>query len=69
MPDFVANAGGVISSYVEYISGTPAQMFKEVEQRIKKNTTLVLDRIKEEDIYPRDAALEIAKERVRKAMK
>jgi len=68
VPDFVANAGGVISSYVEYIKGTPADMFKEVKQRIKKNTKLVLDRTKEEDIYPRDAALEIAKERVRKAM-
>lgn len=69
VPDFVANAGGVISSYVEYIGGTPEQMFKEVEERVKKNTKLVLEKAKKEKIYPRDAALEIAKERVRKAMK
>jgi glutamate dehydrogenase/leucine dehydrogenase len=68
VPDFVANAGGVISSYVEYISGTPNQMFKEVEQRVKKNTRLVLDKVKKEKAYPRDAALTIAKERVREAM-
>lgn len=69
VPDFVANAGGVISSYVEYIEGTPEQMFKEVEERVKKNTKLVLEKAKKDKIYPRDAALEIAKERVRAAMK
>jgi len=68
VPDFVANAGGVISSYVEYISGTPAQMLKEVEKRVRKNTKLVLEKAKKEKLYPRDAALEIAKERVRSAM-
>lgn len=69
VPDFVANAGGVISSYVEYIGGDADRMFKEVEQRVKKNTKLVLDKIKAEGAYPRDAALAIAKERVRAAMK
>lgn len=68
VPDFVANAGGVISSYVEYIEGTPEQMFKEVEERVRKNTKLVLEKAKKDKIYPRDAALEIAKERVRAAM-
>jgi glutamate dehydrogenase (NAD(P)+) len=69
VPDFVANAGGVISSYVEYIEGTPEQMFKEVEGRVRKNTKLVLEKSKKDKIYPRDAALEIAKERVRAAIK
>lgn len=68
VPDFVANAGGVISSYVEYIGGNAERMFKEVEARIKKNTKLVLEKAKKEGKYPRDAALEIAKERVRKDM-
>ncbi len=69
VPDFVANAGGVISSYVEYIGGKPEQMFKEVEERIKRNTKLVLEKAKEKNICPRDAAMEIAKDRVKKAMK
>ncbi|MCX6820407.1 MAG: Glu/Leu/Phe/Val dehydrogenase [Candidatus Aenigmarchaeota archaeon] len=68
VPDFVANAGGVISSYVEYAGGTPEQMFKEVEQRVRKNTQLVLDKAKKEKKFTRDAAMEIAQERVRKAM-
>jgi glutamate dehydrogenase/leucine dehydrogenase len=68
VPDFVANAGGVISSYVEYIEGTPEKMFKEVEDRVKKNTKLVLEKAKSEGIYPREAAMKIAQERVRKAM-
>ena len=68
IPDFVANAGGVISSYVETINGTPEQMFKTVEEKIKKNTLLVLKHAKESKMTAREAALEIAKERVRKAM-
>jgi glutamate dehydrogenase/leucine dehydrogenase len=68
VPDFVANAGGVISSYAEYRGYDSEKMFKLVERKIKKNTKLVLKRAKEESIKPRDAGMEIAKERVRKAM-
>jgi glutamate dehydrogenase/leucine dehydrogenase len=64
IPDFVANSGGVISSYVEYIGGTEKEMFKLIEEKITKNTRIVLERAEENNITPRDAALEIAKERV-----
>jgi glutamate dehydrogenase/leucine dehydrogenase len=64
VPDFVANAGGVISSYVEYIGGTEAKMFKLVKEKIAKNTELVLNRAAEEKVIPRVAAEKIAKERV-----
>jgi glutamate dehydrogenase/leucine dehydrogenase len=64
VPDFVANAGGVISSYVETIGGTPEKMFKIVEEKITKNTKIVLEHADKEKITPRDAALEIAKRRV-----
>lgn len=66
IPDFVANAGGVISSYVEYKGGTSKQMFKLVEEKITKNTKLVLEKSKKKKITPREAALEIAKERIEK---
>jgi glutamate dehydrogenase/leucine dehydrogenase len=66
IPDFVANSGGVISSYVEYINGKEEEMFKLIEEKIEKNTNLVLKRSVEKNIKPRDAALEIAKERIRK---
>lgn len=66
IPDFIANAGGVISSYVEYIGKNEDYMFKLVEEKIKKNTKLVLDRAKKENVCPREAGLEIAKERIKK---
>lgn len=69
IPDFVANAGGVISSYVEYKGGTPRQMFRLIEKKIKKNTTLVLDLAKRKNLAPRQAGLEIAKRRVLKKCK
>ena len=65
VPDFVANAGGVISSYVEYIKGTPDDMWRMVEEKISKNTLLVLERAKKDSVIPREAGLKIARERVR----
>jgi glutamate dehydrogenase (NAD(P)+) len=65
VPDFVANAGGVISSYVEYVEGTVEQMWKMVEEKVVANTQLVLTRAKEKSITARAAALEIAQERIR----
>ncbi len=64
VPDFVANAGGVISSYVEYIGGSKREMFKLVDKKITKNTKIVLDRAKKERVAPRTAAMKIALERI-----
>lgn len=64
VPDFVANAGGVISSYIEYINGNKNDVFRTIEDKIKKNTKMVLENAKEKSTSPRSAALEIAKERV-----
>jgi len=69
VPDFVANAGGVISSYAEVKGYHPKDMFALVERKIKKNVLLVLKRARDEQKSPRAVALEIAKERVLKAMK
>ncbi len=68
IPDFVANSGGVISSYAEYKGKNPDQMFKLVEKKIRRNTELVLKRSGKNGTKPRDAAMEIAVERVKKAM-
>ena len=69
IPDFVANAGGVISSYVEYIAGTQKKMFQLVEEKITKNTEIVLKAAEKRKITPREAAMEIAEERVLKECK
>lgn len=64
VPDFVANAGGVISSYAEYKKFGQEKMFRLIERKIKRNVKIVLNRAKTEGVKPRDAALEIAKERI-----
>lgn len=64
IPDFVANAGGVISSYVEHICGTKEDMFRMIEEKIKMNTELVLERSRKEGLTPREAAMELANERL-----
>ena len=64
IPDFVANAGGVISSYAEYMGKSPQDMFKLVKEKIMKNTDIVLKHSESQGIKPRDAALEIAMDRV-----
>lgn len=64
VPDFVANAGGVISSYAEYRGYNPKRMFKIVEEKIRKATSDVLKRSLKEGRSPREVGLEIAKERV-----
>jgi len=56
LPDFVCNAGGVISSYVEYIGGDNEKAFHMIEEKITKNTKNVLDHSKEKSVMPRDAA-------------
>jgi glutamate dehydrogenase (NAD(P)+)/glutamate dehydrogenase (NADP+) len=69
VPDFVANAGGVICGSVEYRGGTKNQAFAEIEEKLRENTRAVLEKARREDKLPRDAALELAKERVLEAMR
>ena len=68
VPDFGANAGGVISSYAEYRGLNPTDMFSLVEKKIVANTRKVLTRAKKTHEAPRQAGLAIAVERVRHAM-
>ncbi len=68
MPDIIANAGGVISSYAEYRGENPQRMFEMVEEKIVKNVRSIIKKAEEEEMTLRDAGLGIAQERVRKAM-
>jgi len=69
VPDIIANAGGVISSYVETLGGNEKKMFATVEEKIRKNVDTVLLSSRRDSMTPREAALQIAQDRVRKAMK
>lgn len=68
IPDFIANAGGVIMAAAEYAKKSEREAFEAISERIKKNTRLILEKTFKESILPRQAAEAIAKERVLKAM-
>lgn len=68
VPDFIANAGGVICAAVEYHGGGQAAAFAAIEEKVFRNTAEVLDGMKRDGVTPRDAAVTMATERVRQAM-
>jgi glutamate dehydrogenase (NAD(P)+) len=68
VPDFIANAGGVICGAVEYSGGSEAQVFPIIDEKIRGNTAEMMDRMKQERILPREAAIAMARERVGAAM-
>jgi glutamate dehydrogenase/leucine dehydrogenase len=69
VPDFIANAGGVICAAVEYSGGTSKQAFQTIDEKIRSNTAKMLERTKRDKILPRVAAVMMARERVCAAMK
>ncbi len=68
IPDFIANAGGVICAAVEYRSGTQRAAFDYIDERVRANTRAVLEESRLDRKSPRAAALSLAEERVRAAM-
>jgi glutamate dehydrogenase/leucine dehydrogenase len=68
VPDFIANAGGVIMAAMEYAKKSEKEAFDAISERIKKNTKLILEKTFKENILPRQAAEAIAKKRILKAM-
>ena len=68
VPDFIANAGGVICAAMEYHGANESAALATITEKVKRNTELVLTRAKEKNIEPRQAAIEMATERVQKAM-
>ncbi len=68
IPDFIANAGGVICAAVEYRGGTQSLAFQTIEEKIRDNTRAVLAAMRDRKIPPRRAALDFARERVVAAM-
>jgi glutamate dehydrogenase (NAD(P)+) len=67
LPDFIANAGGVICAAIEYQGGTEKAVFEYIDERIRANTKLVLEDARRNGTLPRTAALALAETRVRAA--
>ncbi len=68
VPDFIANAGGVICAAMEYRGASEGAALQFIEEKLRRNTELVLAEAKERHILPRAAAMEMALARVKKAM-
>jgi glutamate dehydrogenase (NAD(P)+) len=68
IPDFIANAGGVICAAMEYHGSTQSAALQSIEEKLRRNTEQVLETAQRKQILPRQAAMAMAEERVRKAM-
>jgi glutamate dehydrogenase (NAD(P)+) len=68
VPDFIANAGGVICGALEYQGASQTAAFQIIEEKLRYNTGLVLEESASKKILPRQAALQLAVGRVKKAM-
>ena len=69
VPDFIANAGGVICAAMEFRGSTERAVFEYIDERIRQNTRAVLQQSRQDKIQPRLAALDLAKSRVQTAMR
>ena len=68
VPDFIANAGGVICAAMEYRGASQSQAFAAIEEKIRANTRQMFEEMAARGLPPREAAVMLAESRVRKAM-
>jgi len=68
IPDFIANAGGVICAAVEFAGGRKRDAFAAIDEKVRSNTAEMLERADRDGIPPREAAVRMARERVDAAM-
>ncbi len=68
VPDFIANAGGVICAAMEYQGMCQSAALETIKEKLCNNTRIVLEESRTEGILPRKAAENLAIERVKRAM-
>ncbi|MBN1134757.1 MAG: Glu/Leu/Phe/Val dehydrogenase [Methanosarcinaceae archaeon] len=68
VPDFIANAGGVICAAMEFQRASECTVFQVIEEKLRNNTRLVLTESVSKQVLPREAAMNLALQRIRKAM-
>jgi len=69
IPDFLANAGGVIGSYAEHKGKSIEEAFSLIESKIIANTKFVFRGYVDTGCIPRKIAKRLAEKRILKAMK
>ena len=68
VPDFIANAGGVICAAMEFAGASESDAFDAIAEKLRRNAEEVLEQVARKGTLPRDAAMEMAVTRVKKAM-
>jgi glutamate dehydrogenase (NAD(P)+) len=68
LPDFIANAGGVICAAMEYQGASQTAAFHAIEEKLRRNTKQMLEDAVRIGIQPREAARGIAVQRLKKGM-
>lgn len=68
IPDFIANAGGVICAATEVAGGRKRDALAAIDEKIHANTAEMLERAERDAVPPREAAVQMARERVAAAM-
>jgi glutamate dehydrogenase (NAD(P)+) len=68
IPDFIANAGGVICAAMEYQGASEAAAMQTIEEKLRNNVQTVLETSRRTGSMPREAAVDMAMQRVHKAM-
>ncbi|OGG40478.1 hypothetical protein A2116_01845 [Candidatus Jorgensenbacteria bacterium GWA1_49_17] len=69
VPDFIANGGGVISSYAEHMGYDSEKMFEMVKEKVTAAATEVIGISLKNNENPRAVALRVARERIEKESK
>jgi len=68
VPDFIANARGVICAAMEYHGSTQSAAFDTIAERIRGDTQRVLETAARDGVLPRQAAEQLSRDRIRSAM-
>lgn len=68
LPDFIANASGVICAAMEYRGATEQQAFATIAEKIRANVAAVCEESRQKRVQPRQAAIDLAERRIRQAM-
>src|SRR5581483_8098117 len=69
VPDFIANAGGVICAAMEYQGASQSAALAAIAEKVTANTAEVLRRSRDSGVMPREAANQLAIDRVKRAMR
>lgn len=68
LPDFIVNAGGVICAATEYQRATRTAAMQRIEETLRTNTKILLEKSDREQISHREAANRFAREKLKKVM-